>query len=263
MVSEARLHHHPVYSTWQIDVGGQENYVLAWNQAKFILVSQTSLKKYQPCRVVMDLCAETRWAITFSRGPPHLQTAPGHGHTYGLKSQLSSCSTLSKWDSVRSQPIEAYLQGNCTVIATRSIARLRMLPEILSYFLISKHFYKIKMNLFFVRLGLEPNSNAARIWLFFTVTGKFNFYQGVLCKWGSKSAWGGRMRTRDALTGTVGWVAGRGQSRRDTRRDWRGRSRKWLPRNSPFLHPSCASRPPHRWLLAICCCSLRKVYKFE
>ena len=45
-----------------------------------------------------------------------------------LNSQVSSCSPLSVWSSVCGQPLLEYRQGNITVAATFSIARLRMLP---------------------------------------------------------------------------------------------------------------------------------------
>lgn len=34
MVAIARLHHNPVYSSWQINVCGQENYVFTWRKTK-------------------------------------------------------------------------------------------------------------------------------------------------------------------------------------------------------------------------------------
>lgn len=45
-----------------------------------------------------------------------------------LNSQVSSCSGFSEWDSRAGQPVDEYLHGKKTELATFSIARLRMLP---------------------------------------------------------------------------------------------------------------------------------------
>lgn len=67
--------------------------------------------------------------MTCSRAPCHLQEAPGQGHEYGLYSQPSSCSPLSVCNIVTRQPEAENLQGKRTVLATFSMARLRMLPN--------------------------------------------------------------------------------------------------------------------------------------
>jgi len=82
-----------------------------------------------PCNVVMLLWAVMRWTMTCSKLPCHLHEAPGHGQEYGRYSHASSCSCLSWWRRVTEQPPEAYLQGNMTVDATFSMAKLRMLPN--------------------------------------------------------------------------------------------------------------------------------------
>lgn len=81
------------------------------------------------CSVVMDLCWCIRWGMTASREPCHLQEAPGQGQEYGLNSHSSSCSVLSVWGRVTSQPDEAYLQGKRTELATFSMARFLMEPR--------------------------------------------------------------------------------------------------------------------------------------
>lgn len=82
-----------------------------------------------PCKVVIDLWQCIKCGITCSKDPCHLQAAPGHGQQYGLYSQASSCSDFSVWRRVEVQPEEEYLQGNITVEATFSIAKLRILPN--------------------------------------------------------------------------------------------------------------------------------------
>jgi hypothetical protein len=81
-----------------------------------------------PCRVVIDLWDIIRWGITCSREPCHLQEAPGHGQEYGRNSQVSSCSPFSVCRRDTAHPDVEYLHGNITVLATFSIAKLRMFP---------------------------------------------------------------------------------------------------------------------------------------
>ncbi len=82
-----------------------------------------------PCSVVMDLCWCSKWGMTASRDPCHLQEAPGQGQEYGRNSQSSSCSALSVCGRVTSQPDEAYLHGKSTELATFSMAKLRIEPR--------------------------------------------------------------------------------------------------------------------------------------
>jgi len=82
-----------------------------------------------PCRVVIDLWDIIRWGITCSREPCHLQEAPGHGQEYGRNSQVSSCSPFSVCRRDTAQPDVEYLHGNITVLATFSMAKLRMFPR--------------------------------------------------------------------------------------------------------------------------------------
>ena len=59
---------------------------------------------------------------------PQCVVSPAEGAGTHLNSQASSCSVFSVWRRVTGHPLEEYLQGNITVLATFSMARLRMLP---------------------------------------------------------------------------------------------------------------------------------------
>ncbi len=93
---------------------------------KLISVARKTMSS--PCNVVMDLWTCMRCDITCSREPCHLQLAPGQGQEYGLNSQVSSWSVFSVCRRERPQPEDWYRQGNMTVEATFSMAKLRILP---------------------------------------------------------------------------------------------------------------------------------------
>jgi len=93
-----------------------------------VTMQKVSCLTLLPCRVVIDLWDIIRWGITCSREPCHLQEAPGHGQEYGRNSQVSSCSPFSVCKRDTAQPDVEYLHGNITVLATFSMAKLRMFP---------------------------------------------------------------------------------------------------------------------------------------
>lgn len=78
-----------------------------------------------PLRVVMVLCALSRWSSTSSRLPCQRQVVPGQGQAYGRNSQVSSCFLFSLCKNRSEQPEFAYLHGKRTVSATLSMAKLR------------------------------------------------------------------------------------------------------------------------------------------
>lgn len=92
------------------------------------------VRRVIPCKVVMLLWLMTKWFITNSSEPCHLQEAPGQGQLYGRNSQASSCSGFSVWTKETVQPLVEYLQGNITLLATFSIARFRILPVMLKLY---------------------------------------------------------------------------------------------------------------------------------
>ncbi|KAE9545215.1 hypothetical protein AGLY_000758 [Aphis glycines] len=94
---------------------------------RFMSVAKNTISS--PCKVVIDLCATIKCSMTCSNPPCHLHEAPGHGQVYGRHSHNSSCSTFSECNNDTGQPEDEYLQGNMTVEATFSMAKLRMFPS--------------------------------------------------------------------------------------------------------------------------------------
>lgn len=142
VMTKTRLHHDPIHGSREINVSCQKNYVFTWRrlQEKQCVksYSQNTCKwqKLIPCKVVMLLWLIIRCGITCSNDPCHLQDAPGQGQLYGRNSHASSWSAFSVCTSETVQPLVEYLQGNITLLATFSIAKLRILP-VLTHWLIS------------------------------------------------------------------------------------------------------------------------------